>query len=238
MLLSASNLSVDYGPVSAARGIDLVVDEGEIVALLGANGAGKSSTLNAIVGLVPMSGGSVAFGGEDVSGLPTEHLVRRGLTLTPEGRKVFSSLTVEENLLLGGYALGTKSPEFLSNLDRLFGLFPILKERRSQFAGTLSGGQQQQLAIARAMMSSPRLLLLDEPSLGLAPKIIETIFELISELRSQGTTILLVEQNVALSLEIADRAYLMASGSIVTEGSAAALTASHLVEQTYLGGER
>ncbi len=237
MLLSASALAVNYGAVEAVRGIDIAVGEGEIVALLGANGAGKSSTLNAIVGLVPSHAKAIDFAGENIVGMPTEHLVRRGLTLTPEGRRVFASLTVEENLLLGGYTLGAKSAAYKDNLAQLFDLFPILKERRGQLAGTLSGGQQQQLAIARSMMSSPKLLLLDEPSLGLAPRILETIFELIARLRRDGVTILLVEQNVAMSLEIADRGYVMASGSIVASGTAAELESSHIVEQAYLGAQ-
>lgn len=237
MLLSATGLTVNYGAVEAVRGVDITVEKGEIVTLLGANGAGKSSALNAIIGLVPVTGGQIVFGGQDITELPTENLVRKGLTLTPEGRRVFGSLSVEENLLLGGYALGAGSSQYADNLAHLFDLFPILKERRSQLAGTLSGGQQQQLAIARSMMSSPKLLLLDEPSLGLAPQILEMIFDLISELRKGGVTILLVEQNVAMSLEIADRGYLMASGEIIASGSAEELASSHIVEQAYLGAE-
>ena len=237
VLLSATGLTVNYGAVEAVRGVDITVEKGEIVTLLGANGAGKSSALNAIIGLVPVTGGQIVFGGQDITELPTENLVRKGLTLTPEGRRVFGSLSVEENLLLGGYALGAGSSQYADNLAHLFDLFPILKERRSQLAGTLSGGQQQQLAIARSMMSSPKLLLLDEPSLGLAPQILEMIFDLISELRKGGVTILLVEQNVAMSLEIADRGYLMASGEIIASGSAEELASSHIVEQAYLGAE-
>ena len=237
MLLSATGLTVNYGAVEAVRGVDITVEKGEIVTLLGANGAGKSSALNAIIGLVPVTGGQIVFGGQDITELPTENLVRKGLTLTPVGRRVFGSLSVEENLLLGGYALGAGSSQYADNLAHLFDLFPILKERRSQLAGTLSGGQQQQLAIARSMMSSPKLLLLDEPSLGLAPQILEMIFDLISELRKGGVTILLVEQNVAMSLEIADRGYLMASGEIIASGSAEELASSHIVEQAYLGAE-
>ncbi|MEM7170968.1 MAG: ABC transporter ATP-binding protein [Pseudomonadota bacterium] len=235
MLLSTTNLTVGYGAVEAVRGIDIDVAEGEIVALLGANGAGKSSTLNALVGLTSIQAGEVTFDGMVTNNLSPEQLVRRGLTLTPEGRRVFAALTVEENLILGGYTLGTRSTAFTDNLSHLLDLFPILKDRRQQLAGTLSGGQQQQLAIARAMMSSPKLLLLDEPSLGLAPQIVEKIFELIDDLRAAGTTILLVEQNVALSLDIADRGYLMASGRIVTTGSGAELASSNIIEQAYLG---
>jgi len=237
-MLEVSGLAVRYGAVNAVRGVDLSVSRGEIVALLGANGAGKSSTLNAIVGLEPVSGGSIVFEDQDTTSLATELLVRRGLTLTPEGRHVFGSLSVEENLLLGGYTLGVRSQQFDDNRERLYSLFPILRERRRQLAGTLSGGQQQQLAIARSMMSSPRLLLLDEPSLGLAPQIIETIFGIISSLRNEGVTILLVEQNVAMSLEIADRGYVMASGQIITSGSAAELATSEIVHRAYLGAEQ
>jgi branched-chain amino acid transport system ATP-binding protein len=237
MLLSVSGLVVNYGAVKAVRAIDLTVNEGEIVALLGGNGAGKSSTLNGIVGFAPKSGGVVNFSGRDITNMPTEHIVRQGVTLTPEGRRVFGSLSVEENMLLGGYTIGSRGTKYSETLAHLYDLFPILKERRNQLAGTLSGGQQQQLAIARSMMSSPKLLLLDEPSLGLAPQIIEMIFDLILELRKSSTTILLVEQNVAMSLEIADRGYVMASGEIIVSGSAAELESSQMVEQAYLGTE-
>jgi len=237
MLLSVSGLSINYGAVKAVREVDIEVAAGEIVALLGANGAGKSSTLNAIVGLVPKRGGRVIFNGRDITRISTEHLVRQGVTLTPEGRRIFGSLSVEENLFLGGLTVGAKTAAFKDRLAWLYGLFPILKERRTQLAGTLSGGQQQQLVIARSMMSSPRLLLLDEPSLGLAPQVLETIFELIAEIRKAATTILLVEQNVAMSLEIADRGYLMASGEIILEGSAKELADSQLIAKAYLGAE-
>lgn len=236
-LLEVDGLQVRYGAVEAVRGIDLFVEEGEVVALLGANGAGKSSTLNAVVGLVPKHSGSIRFAGDDIGGLATEFLVRRGITLTPEGRRVFGALTVEENLTLGGLPLGKAHTERRENLDRMFNLFPILAERRTQLSGTLSGGQQQMLAIARSLMMSPKLLLLDEPSLGLAPKIVETIFETIADLRSAGITILLVEQNVAMSLEVVDRGYVMAAGTIATRGTSAELNSSNLVEQAYLGHE-
>lgn len=236
-LLEVDGLQVRYGAVEAVRGIDLFVEEGEVVALLGANGAGKSSTLNAVVGLVQKHAGSIRFAGDDIGGLATEFLVRRGITLTPEGRRVFGALTVEENLTLGGLPLGKAHAERRSNLERMFDLFPILAERRTQLSGTLSGGQQQMLAIARSLMMSPKLLLLDEPSLGLAPKIVETIFETITDLRSAGITILLVEQNVAMSLEVVDRGYVMAAGAIATSGTSAELNSSHLVEQAYLGHE-
>ncbi len=236
-LLDVKGLCVRYGAVEAVRGIDFTINEGEIVALLGANGAGKSSTLNAIVGLVPPFQGSVNFAGNNLIGQPTESLVRLGITLTPEGRRVFGSLTVEENLLLGSFPLADPKAQRAPNLEKMFSLFPILAERRTQIAGTLSGGQQQMLAIARSLMSSPRLLLLDEPSLGLAPQIVDTIFDQIVELRSAGITILLVEQNVAMSLEVADRGYLMASGGIVADGTSEQLNSSSIVEQAYLGHE-
>lgn len=236
-ILTVDGLHVHYGAVEAVRDVTLSIDDGEIVALLGANGAGKSSTLNAIVGLVPSRAGQIGFKGASLVGLPTEQLVRLGITLTPEGRRIFGSLTVEENLLLGSMPLGNSGERRKENLDRMFSLFPILVERRQQIAGTLSGGQQQMLAIARSLMSSPKLLLLDEPSLGLAPQIVDTIFDQIVALRDSGITILLVEQNVAMSLEVADRGYVMAAGSIVTSGTAKDLNSSHLIEQAYLGHE-
>ncbi|MGI9331572.1 MAG: ABC transporter ATP-binding protein, partial [Gammaproteobacteria bacterium] len=189
------------------------------------------------LGMAPVAAGSVRFQGEDVTGRATESLVRRGLTLTPEGRRVFASLTVQENLMLGGYAQAARS-ELEQAYARMYALFPVLAERRRQLAGTLSGGEQQMLAIARSLMSSPKLLLLDEPSLGLAPKIVETLFELIAGLCRQGVTILMVEQNVAMSLDIIDRGYLMASGRIVASASAGELRASSIAEQTYLGQAR
>lgn len=236
-LLDVKGLCVHYDAVEAVRGIDFSINEGEIVALLGANGAGKSSTLNAIVGLVPPHLGNVTFIGNELVGQPTEAVVRLGITLTPEGRRVFGSLTIEENLLLGSFPLADAANQRAKNIKKMFDLFPILAERRNQIAGTLSGGQQQMLAIARSLMSSPRLLLLDEPSLGLAPQIVDTIFDQIVELRDAGITILLVEQNVAMSLDVADRGYLMASGEIVAEGSSEQLSSSSIVEQAYLGHE-
>ena len=233
-LLSVTNLQVRYGAVEAVRGVDIEVGQGELVALLGGNGAGKSSTLNAIVGLVPASGGRVDFLATDISDLPTEMLVRKGITLSPEGRRVFAGLTVAENLSLGTYGRADRGG-IADTYARVYELFPILKERGNQLAGTLSGGQQQMLAIGRALMIAPKLLLLDEPSLGLAPQIVETIFELIATLRDQGITILLVEQNVAMSLDIVDRGYVMAGGRIVAAGTAAELNSSNIVEEAYLG---
>jgi branched-chain amino acid transport system ATP-binding protein len=233
-LLSIEGLTVSYGAVEAVRGIDLSVRRGEIVTLLGANGAGKSSTLNALVGLAPRKAKRIMFAGTDLTGLPPETIVRRGMTLVPEGRRVFSSLTVEENLMLGGAkhaARGNSAQVKADMLER----FPILAERLHQKAGSLSGGEQQMLAIGRALMSSPDLLLLDEPSLGLAPQVVDRIFDLIGNLRDRGLTILLVEQNVAQSLEIADRGYVLANGRIELQGSAEALRSTPEIQDAYLG---
>jgi len=235
-LLSVQSLKVSYGPIEAVRGVDFDIEQGEIVALLGANGAGKSSTLNALVGLVPVSSGKVAFRGEDITDWAPEMLAPAGMTLAPEGRRVFGALTVAENLLMGAYSINDKEV-IKAAWERVYTLFPILHERRDQFAGTLSGGQQQMLAVGRALMSNPSLLLLDEPSLGLAPKIVGQVFELISVLRDQGVTLALVEQNVSMSLEIADRGYVFASGEIVAAGSASELAQSDALQSAYLGGE-
>lgn len=233
-LLSVNQLQVRYGAVEAVRGIDFAAQEGEIVALLGANGAGKSSTMNAVVGLVPAAAGSIGFEGRDITRMPPEQLVRQGLTLVPEGRRVFAHLSVEENLRMGAYSV-RDTGAVARGYERVYELFPILRDRRTQFAGTLSGGQQQMLAIGRALMSDPRLLLLDEPSLGLAPLIVEQVFSLIARLRDQGVTIILVEQNVAMSLDIADRAYVMAQGRVVTHGPVAELRRSGVIEDAYMG---
>jgi branched-chain amino acid transport system ATP-binding protein len=233
-LLSIEGLTVSYGAVEAVRGIDLTVKRGEIVTLLGANGAGKSSTLNALVGLAPRKARRMLFAGNDLLGLPPETIVRRGMTLVPEGRRVFSALTVDENLMLGGAKHTARGNAAAVKADMLE-LFPILAERLHQKAGSLSGGEQQMLAIARALMSSPDLLLLDEPSLGLAPQVVDRIFDLIGNLRGRGLTILLVEQNVVQSLEIADRGYVLANGRVELQGSAADLRASPEIQDAYLG---
>ncbi len=233
-LLKLENFKLRYGAVEAVRGIDLEIGTGEIVALLGANGAGKSSTMNGIAGLAPVTEGKVYFDGNDITELPSEEIPISGLTLAPEGRRVFGTLTVDDNLRMGAYAVRDNASIDASR-QHVFDLFPILAERHNQYAGTLSGGQQQMLAIGRALMCNPRLLLLDEPSLGLAPRIVEQVFDLISTLRDQGVTIFLVEQNVAGALEIADRAYMMASGQIIREGSAAAMRASDDMSAAYLG---
>ena len=234
VLLAVEELAVRYGAIEALRGVSLFVHEGEIVALLGANGAGKSSALNAVMGLVPASQGRVALDGAALAGEPPERIVRRGMTLVPEGRRVFANLTTAENLAIGAASRRDRGEVARTEADML-ALFPVLSERGRQLAGTLSGGEQQMLAIARAMMSAPRLLLLDEPSLGLAPRIVDSIFELILRLRERGTTILLVEQNVELALDIADRGYVLASGGIVLEGHASELRRSGAVERAYMG---
>ena len=235
-LIELKSVSVSYDAVKAVRSIDLSVKDGEIVALLGANGAGKSSTLNAIVGLAPVSAGKISFDGTDITDFSPETLAPIGLTLSPEGRRVFATLSVEDNLMLGAYSVKDKA-QVKAAYDRVYELFPILFERKLQYGGTLSGGQQQMLALGRALMCSPRLLLLDEPSLGLAPIIVEQIFELIAQLRQQGVTIILVEQNVSMALNIADRGYVMASGEIVAHGDATTLSQSTTLENAYLGAE-
>ena len=235
-MLSVENISVNYGPIRAIRDIRLSVSSGEIVALLGPNGAGKSTTLKALMGLHPVSSGRVIFEDRVITGLATDRIVRLGMTLTPEGRKVFSGLTIDENLRLGSAARKDRA-DIAKTGSEVLDLFPILRERLHQFAGTLSGGEQQQLAIARSLMSAPRLLLLDEPSLGLAPQIVDQIFDLIADLRQRGLTILLVEQNAEMALEIADRAYIYSNGNIKLTGTSAELRASDDIANTYLGIE-
>ncbi|MFC2968540.1 ABC transporter ATP-binding protein [Acidimangrovimonas pyrenivorans] len=233
-LLETLDLHVTYGPVEAVKGLSLSVRRGEIVTLLGANGAGKSSTLNALVGLAPRQAKAIRFEGAEIGRMATEAIVRRGMTLVPEGRRVFAELTVAENLLLGGARHQRRGPLDAVEADML-ARFPILGQRLHQKAGSLSGGEQQMLAIARALMSSPDLLLLDEPSLGLAPQIVDGIFDLIAGLRDRGLTILLVEQNAARALEIADRGYVLVNGRVEISGSAAELAASSSVRDAYLG---
>ncbi len=232
-LLDIRALKVAYGPVEAVRGIDLSLEAGTITALLGANGAGKSTTINAIMGLVRPSGGEIRMDGVALERQAPEAIARLGIGLSPEGRRVFSTLTVEENLLVGGAVHGHASA-LTERIDEQYRRFPILGERRRQRAGLLSGGEQQMLAIARVLMAKPRVLLLDEPSLGLAPKLIAEVFTLVAGLRAEGLTILLVEQNVHQSLAIADRAAVLASGRIVAEGTAAEVAASGIAKATYL----
>ncbi len=233
-MLKVDALSIRYGEVEAVRRVDLEVGRGEIIALVGANGAGKSSTLGAIAGLVRPAAGTVTFDGHDITGLPAEVIARRGVSLVPEGRRIFASLTVADNLRLGG-AVHLPASEARAREEEMLDLFPILRRYHRNKGGNLSGGEQQMLAIARALMGKPRMLLLDEPSLGLAPQMIDTVFDLIADLRRNGLTILLVEQNVALALEIADRATVLANGEVVLAGTARELATSDLVRQAYLG---
>ncbi len=236
-ILALEHISVSYGPIAAVREASISVSKGEIVALLGPNGAGKSTTLKAIMGLHAVSAGRITFENQDITGLATEQIVRLGMTLTPEGRHIFADLTVEENLRLGAASRHDRKA-VAATREMVFDLFPILAKRRHQLGGTLSGGEQQQLAIARALMSAPKLLLLDEPSLGLAPRIVDQIFDLIAELPQRGLTILLVEQNAEMSLTIADRGYVFTNGQIEISGTSAELRASTDVLETYLGLEK
>ncbi len=232
-ILNITDLAVSYGNIQALRGVDLHVDEGEIIALIGANGAGKSTLMNTIMGLVHPRRGAIEYRGSNIAGCETREIVRQGVTLSPEGRQVFPDLTVMDNLTLGGYF--HSDAENQETLKTVFSLFPVLEERRHQIGLTLSGGEQQMLAIGRAMMSKPKLLLLDEPSLGLAPIIVSNLFKLISQIREMGVTILLVEQNARIALKTADRAYVLESGRIVLSDRAEALLHSDLIEKSYLG---
>mgnify|MGYP002778225453 CR=1 FL=1 len=233
-LLSVRGLKVAYGGIEAVRGIDLDVAPGELVALIGANGAGKTTTLKALAGMLKPAAGSVRYADADITGVPSHRLIRQGIALVPEGRGVFSRLTVQENLQMGAYIRDDRA-EIARDLDRIFGLFQRLHERRAQVAGTLSGGEQQMLAIGRAMMGRPKLLLLDEPSMGLAPLMVQKIFEVIHAIAAEGVTILLVEQNALLALEAAKRGYVMESGAITLADDARVLLASPQVRQAYLG---
>jgi branched-chain amino acid transport system ATP-binding protein len=233
MLLRVSDISSSYGRIPALGGVDLGVDNGELVALIGANGAGKTTLLNVISGIQPVSGGDLRYDGEPLASVPAAQRVARGIVQVPEGRQVFAPLSVRENLELGAYV---RSKAFAAaKIDEVFALFPILSSRQSAPAGTLSGGEQQMLAIGRALMSEPRVLLLDEPSLGLAPQMTEFIFEKIAELNANGVSILLVEQNASLALEFADRAYVLETGHIVMTGSGASLLGDPTVQSAYLG---
>ena len=233
-MLSLENVSVNYGAIEALTGISMHVGEGEVVTLIGANGAGKTTTLRTITGLLQPTAGKIVYEGEEIGGKPTHKLVARGISMSPEGRGVFANLTVRENLQMGAY-LKTNKKEIAEDMDRAYRMFPRLKERESQKAGTLSGGEQQMLAIGRALMSRPRLLLLDEPSLGLAPLVVHTIFEAIDEIRTKGTTILLVEQNAHAALGHSDRAYVLETGRIVMEGPSKQLAADPRIKEAYLG---
>jgi len=233
-LLEVTGLKVSYGGINAVKGIDFKVAAGELVTLIGANGAGKTTTLKALAGLVKPAAGGILYNGKDITARPAYELVRQGLALVPEGRGVFGRLTVDENLAMGAYSR-RDSARITADFDRVYGLLPRLAERRRQFAGTLSGGEQQMLAIGRAMMSRPRLLLLDEPSMGLAPLMVQKIFEAIRAIATDGATLLLVEQNARLALETCHRGYVMESGLITAADSAARLLADPRVRQAYLG---
>jgi branched-chain amino acid transport system ATP-binding protein len=233
-MLVLDNVSVNYGAIEALRGVSMRVEKGEVVTLIGANGAGKTTTLRTITGLLEPREGRVTFEGEDISGKATHKLVARGISMSPEGRGVFANLTVRENLQMGAY-LQKNRAEIAAGMKKVFEMFPRLKERESQKAGTLSGGEQQMLAMGRALMSKPRLLLLDEPSLGLAPLVVHTIFEAIDEIRSKGTTILLVEQNAHAALHHSDRAYVLETGSITMQGPSKELANDPGIKEAYLG---
>ncbi|HVF57077.1 MAG TPA: ABC transporter ATP-binding protein [Pyrinomonadaceae bacterium] len=233
-MLTLENISVNYGAINALKGVSMHVEQGEVITLIGANGAGKTTTLRTITGLLSPREGRVTFEGEDIASVPTHKLVARGIAMSPEGRGVFANLTVRENLQMGAYLKKNKG-EIAEDMERGFRMFPRLKERESQKAGTLSGGEQQMLAMARALMSRPRLLLLDEPSLGLAPLVVHTIFEAIDEIRTKGTTILLVEQNAHAALKHSDRAYVLETGRIVMEGDSKELAADPRIKEAYLG---
>ena len=233
-LITLENLQVSYGGIRAVKGVDLTVEPGELVCLIGANGAGKTTTLRAITGLVRAAGGRIVYDGEDIAALKPHEISRRGLALVPEGRGVFAQLTIEENLAMGAYSRNDRAG-VAADLERAFTLFPRLKERRRQTAGTLSGGEQQMLAISRALMSRPKLLLLDEPSMGLAPIMVEKIFEVIRGISADGVTMLLVEQNARLALEVSRRGYVLESGQVTISGEARALLGDPRIREAYLG---
>ncbi|HEU18878.1 MAG TPA: ABC transporter ATP-binding protein [Deltaproteobacteria bacterium] len=235
-LLIVENLHVSYGGIEALKGISLYLDQGEIACVLGANGAGKSTLLQAISGLIPINKGKIFFKKDELNHVPAHEIVKKGISQSPEGRKVFATLTVEENLNLGAYTRRKRTDEVEEAKERVFVLFPILRKRRRQLAGTLSGGEQQMLAIGRALMSSPQVLLLDEPSLGLAPILVNQIFDIIREINQQGTAILLVEQNAHKALGIARNGYVLENGTISTSGSAEELKSDQKIQEAYLGG--
>ena len=234
-MLSVENLNVYYGAIHALHDISFHVNTGEIVTLIGANGAGKTSILQSISALIPRRSGAITFDGKDLSHIPAHRLISMGLTQVPEGRRVFATMTVMENLEMGAYTRRSRT-ETQQDLDMVFTHFPRLKERMKQYAGTLSGGEQQMLAMGRALMSSPKLLMLDEPSMGLAPLLVEQIFDIIRELHKAGTTILLVEQNAQMALSVADRGYVLETGKIVATGTGADLLNDDAVKKAYLGG--
>ena len=234
-LLEVNNLEVSYGVISAIKGISFEVNEGEIVTLIGANGAGKTTTMQSVVGIIPKKAGIVTFDGNDITKTPCHKIVHLGMTQVPEGRRIFQELTVYENLLMGAYSMKDQSG-FKKDIEAVYERFPRLAERKNQIAGTLSGGEQQMLAIGRAIMSHPKLLMLDEPSMGLSPLLVDQVFEIIKDINKEGTTILLVEQNAKKSLEISDRAYVLENGQIILSGTGKELSESEMVKKAYLGG--
>ena len=233
-MLKAEDLNVYYGPIHAVKGVSFEVNDGEVVTLIGANGAGKSTSLKTVSGLMCSRGGKIEFMGKSIANTPAHKIVELGIAHVPEGRRIFTSMTVEENLDMGAFTVRGGNIE--ADKERVFEQFPRLKERRKQIAGTLSGGEQQMLAMGRALMSHPKLLMLDEPSMGLAPILVEQVFDIISALHKAGTTILLVEQNAEMALSIADRAYVMETGRITLSGTGKELAASEEVQKAYLGG--
>jgi branched-chain amino acid transport system ATP-binding protein len=234
-MLEVQGLQCRYGKIGVLKGISLEVRHGELVSLIGANGAGKTTTLKAISGLVAPVGGQIVFEGEDITSAPARRILAMGIAHCPEGRRVFPYMTVQENLEMGCYLRADRA-RIASDMERIFGRFPVLAERRSQPAGTLSGGEQQMLAIGRALMSRPRLMLFDEPSLGLAPTMVERTFEIIAEIRKEGTTVLMVEQNAYAALEMCDRSYVLESGEVALQGTGPELLGNPHVRQAYLGG--
>lgn len=235
MMLELKNIVSTYGNIRALKNVSLSVEEGQVVSLIGANGAGKTTTMRTITGLLKPEEGQVLFNGEDITGLPAYQLVSKGISLVPEGRQIIESLTVLENLEMGAYQRSDNS-EIKEDIDRVCQTFPILEERKNQLGGTLSGGQQQMLAIGRSLMSQPKLLLLDEPSMGLAPLVVKEIFEIVTRINEQGTTVLLVEQNANKALEVADYAYVLETGSMVFESPASEVANDPRVKEAYLGG--
>jgi branched-chain amino acid transport system ATP-binding protein len=235
MMLEIKNLNVYYGAIHALKGVDLHLDKGEIVALIGSNGAGKSTTLNTISGILQPKVGSVTFEGQDITQCPAQDIVKMGIIQVPEGRKIFTKMTVQENLEMGAY-LNKNKEQIGEDIEKSYQMFPRLKERRKQLGGTLSGGEQQMLAMARGLMSHPNLLLLDEPSMGLAPVLVEQIFDIIRDINSEGTSILLVEQNAQMALSIADRGYVLETGMNALDGIAHELLQNPKVMEAYLGG--
>lgn len=236
LALKINNLTVSYGSIKALKGIEIEVIEGQIVALLGANGAGKTTTLKTLSGIVSAENGSIEFYGKNITNLSPEKITALGMVQSPEGRQIFPDITVEENLRIGAFTIKSKK-EITKNFDRVYRYFPILQERKKQLAGTLSGGEQQMLAIARALMASPKVLLLDEPSLGLAPLIVKNIFEIVKEINSEGTTVLIIEQNALQTLKLADYAYVLEIGEISMCGKASELIQDKRLLEAYLGGE-